>query len=187
MWPRPCKQTFVPPSHWGSIWNLALYGPAVLEKIFENGGRTDEQQTDDGACPYYKLTNEPKGSGELKTMFFVPPACRCYMWNMVRISFIASEEMLFVNVNGWMLVVLSFKIVLVYLSLVMNKKLFWSGFALFVIIASIWKILNNRTAILFNESQYFFFSFCAESIVWWGENGRFLRKIIWPPASKPYM
>ena len=24
------------------------------------------QRTDDGACPYYKLTNEPKGSGELK-------------------------------------------------------------------------------------------------------------------------
>ena len=36
MWPRPCEQTFVPPSHWGSIWNLALIGPAVLEKkIFD--------------------------------------------------------------------------------------------------------------------------------------------------------
>ena len=40
MWPRPRKQTFVPPSHWGSIWNLALIGQAVMEKkIFENGGR----------------------------------------------------------------------------------------------------------------------------------------------------
>ena len=31
-------------------------------------GRTDNRrrQTDDGACLYYKLTNEPKGSGELK-------------------------------------------------------------------------------------------------------------------------
>ena len=38
MWPRPHKQTFVPPSHWGSIWNLALVGQAVLEEIFENGG-----------------------------------------------------------------------------------------------------------------------------------------------------
>ena len=47
-----------------------MIGPAVLEKkIFENGGRTDNgrQQTNDGACIYYKLTNEPKGSGELKT------------------------------------------------------------------------------------------------------------------------
>ena len=41
MWPRPREKIFVPPSHWGSIWNLALIGPAVLEKkIFENGGRT---------------------------------------------------------------------------------------------------------------------------------------------------
>ena len=58
---QPCEQTFVPPSHWGSIWKLALTGPAVLEKIFENGGRTD-----DGPWLYYKLTNEPEGSGELK-------------------------------------------------------------------------------------------------------------------------
>ena len=63
MWPRPRKQTFVPPSHWGSIWNLALIGQAVLEKkIFENGGR----RRDDGPRLYYALTNEPKGSGELK-------------------------------------------------------------------------------------------------------------------------
>ena len=26
----------------------------------------DGRTTDDGACLYYKLTNEPKGSGELK-------------------------------------------------------------------------------------------------------------------------
>ena len=64
MWPGPREQTFVPPPHWGSIWNLTLIGPAVLEKkIFENGGR----RTDDGPWLYYKLTNEPKGSGELKT------------------------------------------------------------------------------------------------------------------------
>ena len=63
MRPRPREQTFVPPSHWGSIWNLALIGLAVLEKkIFETGGR----RTDDRPWLYYKLTNEPKGSGELK-------------------------------------------------------------------------------------------------------------------------
>ena len=62
MWPRPRKQTFVPTSHWCSIWNLALIGQSVLEKVFENGGR----RTDNGPWLYYKLTNEPKGSGELK-------------------------------------------------------------------------------------------------------------------------
>ena len=68
IWPRPRKQTFVPPSHWGSIWNLALIRPAVLEKkIFENGGTKDRRRrTDNGTWLYYKLTNEPKGTGELK-------------------------------------------------------------------------------------------------------------------------
>ena len=44
MLPRPREQTFVPPSHWGLTWSLASIGPAVLEKIFENGGRTDNRQ-----------------------------------------------------------------------------------------------------------------------------------------------
>ena len=52
--------------------DLALIGPAVFEKkIFENGGRrTDGRQRtdDDGPWLYYKLTNEPRGSGELKMM-----------------------------------------------------------------------------------------------------------------------
>ena len=69
MCPRFCKQIFVPPSHWGSIWNLALTGPAVLEKkIFENGGRTTDGRMDDRPWLYYKLTNDPKGSGELKSI-----------------------------------------------------------------------------------------------------------------------
>ena len=63
MRPRPREQTFVPPSHWSSIWNLALIGST--EKIFENGGRID-----DGSWLYYKLTNEPKSSGELKMLPF---------------------------------------------------------------------------------------------------------------------
>ena len=62
-WPRPREQTLVLPFHWGSMWNLALIGQAVLEKkMFENGGR----RMDDGPRLYYKLDNEPKGSGELK-------------------------------------------------------------------------------------------------------------------------
>ena len=67
IWPWCPEQTFVPPTHEGSTWNLASIGPTVLEKkIFENGGWTDDsgQQT----CLYYKLTNEPKGSGELKML-----------------------------------------------------------------------------------------------------------------------
>ena len=55
MWPRPREQTFIPPSQWGSIWNLVLIGQAVLEKkIFENGAQRP--------WLYYKLTNEPKGA-----------------------------------------------------------------------------------------------------------------------------
>ena len=34
-----------------------------------------------------------------KTILFVPPANRCYMWNMARIGFMASEEMSFANVD----------------------------------------------------------------------------------------
>ena len=69
MWPRPCEQTFVHPSHLGSVWNLALIGQAVLEKeVFENGvRRTDDgrRRTDDGPWLYYKHINEPEDSGEL--------------------------------------------------------------------------------------------------------------------------
>ena len=61
-WPICPKHTFVPPTHGDSTWNLALIGSAILKKIFENGGQMD----DNCACLYYKLTNEPKGSGELK-------------------------------------------------------------------------------------------------------------------------
>ena len=66
MWPRPREHTVVPPSHWGSIWNLALICPAVLRKTFWRWW-TDGQWMDDGPWLYYKLTIEPKGSGELKT------------------------------------------------------------------------------------------------------------------------
>ena len=57
MWPGPREQTFVPPSHGGSTWNLASIGPAVLEKMFENIDRQIDIQTT--ALPYDKLTNEP--------------------------------------------------------------------------------------------------------------------------------
>ena len=34
-----------------------------------------------------------------KTILFVPSAYRCYKWNMVRIGFMASEEMLLENID----------------------------------------------------------------------------------------
>ena len=49
MWPGLFEQTFVPPSHGGSIWNLTLIGQAVSEeKMFKE---TDGQTTDDGSLP----------------------------------------------------------------------------------------------------------------------------------------
>ena len=35
-----------------------------------------------------------------KTQLFVPPAYRCYIWNLVRIGFMDSDEMSFENVDG---------------------------------------------------------------------------------------
>ena len=50
MWPRCPEQTFVPPTHGGSTWNLASIGSAVLEKkSFENGGRTTDGRTTEHA------------------------------------------------------------------------------------------------------------------------------------------
>ena len=67
MWPGPFEQTFVPPFHRSSIWNLTLIGPAVSEeKVFkECERRTPTTDDDDGRrCTTesylsYKLTNEP--------------------------------------------------------------------------------------------------------------------------------
>ena len=59
MWPGPFEQTFVPPSHGDSIWNLASIGPVVSEQMFkEDGRRTDDGRTTE-AYLSYKLTNEP--------------------------------------------------------------------------------------------------------------------------------
>ena len=38
MWPGPFEQTFVPPSHWCSIWNLTMIGQAVSEEMFKECG-----------------------------------------------------------------------------------------------------------------------------------------------------
>ena len=60
MWPRPFEQTFVPPSHGDSIWNLTLISLAVSEdNMFkECGHQTDGRQTTQ-AYLSYQLTSEP--------------------------------------------------------------------------------------------------------------------------------
>ena len=59
MWPGPVEQTFILPSHGGSIWNLTLIGPVVSkEKMFENVDiHTYTRMTE--AYLSYKLTTEP--------------------------------------------------------------------------------------------------------------------------------
>ena len=68
MWPGPFEQTIVSPSQGDSIQNLASIGPVVSEeKMFENIYTLIRTTA---AYLYYKLTNEPKGSGELKIAAF---------------------------------------------------------------------------------------------------------------------
>ena len=59
MWPGLFEQTFVPPSHGDSIWNLASIGPVVSEeKCLECGWRTDDGWTDDGRrTPIYPISS----------------------------------------------------------------------------------------------------------------------------------
>ena len=67
MWPGPFEQTFVPTSQAGSIWNFASIGPVVSEeKMFEN---VDIYIHTTEAYLYYGLTNEHKGTGELKIAY----------------------------------------------------------------------------------------------------------------------
>ena len=56
MWPGPFEQTFISPSHGGSIWNLILIGQVVSEeKMFKECGRRMTTE----AYLSYKLTSEP--------------------------------------------------------------------------------------------------------------------------------
>ena len=74
MWLGPFEQTFVPPFHRSSIWNLTLIGPVVSEeKMFKECGRRRTTTADDDdvrrtteAYLFYKLTKWAFGSGELK-------------------------------------------------------------------------------------------------------------------------
>ena len=81
IWPRPLEQTYVPPPQGGSIWNLAPIGPVVSEKKFENVDTHTYTQTyirTTEAYLYYKLTIEPKGSGELIKPFGLYSVCEWF-------------------------------------------------------------------------------------------------------------
>ena len=71
MWPGLFEQTFVPPSHRSSIWNLTLTGPVEV-KMFKDCGRRRTTE----AYLSYKLTIWAFGSGGLKIrsrrFFFFP-------------------------------------------------------------------------------------------------------------------
>ena len=67
MWPRPHEQNFVSPTH-GFHIKFGFDSPSCFwEEYVRRVWTTDDgrRRTDDGACTYYKLTYEPKGSGEL--------------------------------------------------------------------------------------------------------------------------
>ena len=60
MWPRPHKQTFIPPSQWGSIWNLALIAPVVWRR--RSLKMVDGQRTDHGYTISSPMNLKVKGS-----------------------------------------------------------------------------------------------------------------------------
>ena len=69
MWSEPFEQTFVPPPHGDSIWNLASISPVVSEEMmFKQCERQpDDRQTDDGGLPILKAHQWAFPSGELKS------------------------------------------------------------------------------------------------------------------------
>ena len=60
--PGPFEQTF--PHSMEAQYEIWLRMGQLFLRCSKS---VDDRQTDDGACLYYKLTHEPKGSGELKT------------------------------------------------------------------------------------------------------------------------
>ena len=67
MWPGPFEQTFIPPSHGGSIWTLTLIGHAVFEGKMLS---VDDRRTTESYLSY-KLTSEPSAQVSLKQTLWV--------------------------------------------------------------------------------------------------------------------
>ena len=58
MWPGLFEQTFVPPSHRSSMWNLTLIGQAVSEEMFKECRRRRTTTYDDGRRrPTYHISS----------------------------------------------------------------------------------------------------------------------------------
>ena len=74
MWPKPCKQTFVPhPTE--APYKIWLW---LAQQFWRRSLKMVDGQTTDRPWLYYKLTFEPKGSGELKSnciFQILPPFC----------------------------------------------------------------------------------------------------------------
>ena len=70
MWPGPFEQLLFPHPMEASyeiwLWSAKTFQKRRCLKSVDNDGRRTTT-TDNGACLYYKLTYEPKGSGELKS------------------------------------------------------------------------------------------------------------------------
>ena len=58
MWPGTFEQTFVPPSHKRSMWNLTLIDPEVFEeKMFKECGRRRTTDDDGRRRPTYTISS----------------------------------------------------------------------------------------------------------------------------------
>ena len=68
MWPVPLEQTFVPPSHRSSIWNLTLTDPVVSEEKMLKSVADGRRRRTTEVYLTCRLTKWAYGSGELKNI-----------------------------------------------------------------------------------------------------------------------
>ena len=67
-WPDHFEQTFLPPSHWGSIWNVLWLAQRFLRRRCLKS--VDDGRTTKPAYTISSDTHEPKDYGELKICFW---------------------------------------------------------------------------------------------------------------------
>ena len=84
MWPGAFEQTFVPPSHGGSMWNLTDWPSGflrrrLLKRVDETTYDDDDGRTTEPFCTI-SSPNEPKGSGELKKKMILQTRLEILEW-----------------------------------------------------------------------------------------------------------